>query len=438
MTDLKIGEPRSKKRKLSGQNIIRVGDRVLSLDGYFNPPAQKKKPVDESPQKESEVKESETQPPPPQEASGDNQARAYKRHKSRQTSQGETDKSSPRPNAPRSKKDGSSLSRWKEDASLLKTRQKLPIWAQRGEIQDLVRKNDVLILVGETGSGKSTQVPQFLVSEPWCRRKTVKVDKGREAGVGGVIAVTQPRRVAATTLAHRVAREAGTPLRQGAPGMVGYSVRFDHNVPKGTKIKFLTEGMLLQELLHDPCLRQYSAIVVDEIHERSVDVDLLSGFLKQILSGKNLAGRGGIPLKVVVMSATADVERIRGFFSDAESQNGGEGQESFQPEKCEGSAISVGELRIPGRQYPVQTVHLPKAIPDIQEGLLKSIFKIHTEEPLPGDILAFLTGQEEIEAAQGLIEEYSKTLASDVPKIRVFPLFGQLSIEAQHEARGCG
>ncbi|KAL2757493.1 hypothetical protein ACRALDRAFT_1029780 [Sodiomyces alcalophilus JCM 7366] len=328
MSNLKNGEPKSKKRKLSSQHIIKVGDKVLSLDGYFNPPAKKKKP---------------------------------------------------------------------------------------------------------TGSGKSTQVPQFLVSEPWCRRKTVKVDKDREVGVGGVIAVTQPRRVAATTLAHRVAREAGTPLRQGTPGMVGYSVRFDHNVPKGTKIKFVTEGMLLQELLHDPCLRQYSAIVVDEIHERSVDVDLLSGFLKQILSGKDLAGRGGIPLKVVVMSATADVERIRSFFhsDDAGIQNG---ENQSQPATSQGLAISVGELRIPGRQYPVQTVHLPKAIPDIQEGLLKSIFKIHTEEPLPGDILAFLTGQEEIEAAQGLIEEYSATLSSGVPKIRVFPLFGQLSIEAQHEA----
>ncbi|EEY18679.1 pre-mRNA-splicing factor ATP-dependent RNA helicase PRP43 [Verticillium alfalfae VaMs.102] len=325
MGDPKGGEPKSKKRKLNNQNVLKVGNKVISLEGYLNPPAKK---------------------PPP------------------------------------------------------------------------------------AARNQHPAVPQFLTAESWCRRKTVKVGHdGREAAVGGVVAITQPRRVAATTLAHRVAREAGTPLRPGAEGMVGYSVRFDHNVPKGTKIKFVTEGMLLQELLHDPHLRQYSAIVVDEIHERSVDVDLLSGFLKQILSG-DVSGRGGIPLKVVIMSATADVERIQRFFSEAAPVL--EGEEAPVPSASK--AISVGEMRIPGRQFPVQTIHLPRAIPDIQDSLLKSIFRIHTEEPLPGDILAFLTGQEEIEAAQGLIEEYAATLASNLPKIRVFPLFGQLSIEAQHEA----
>ncbi len=207
-----------------------------------------------------------------------------------------------------------------------------------------MRQHDVLVLVGETGSGKSTQVPQFLFEEDWCQRKRVKIRKdakSEEISVGGVIAITQPRRVAATTLAHRVSNEAGTPLSShkgddGAKGLVGYSVRFDHNVPKGTRIKYLTEGMLLQELIRDPHLRQYSAIIVDEIHERSVDVDLLSGFLKQILSGDK-SGRGGLPLKVVIMSATANVEGIQKFFSVPQ----GEIEEA-----------GVKFLRIEGRQIP--------------------------------------------------------------------------------------
>lgn len=332
------------------------------------------------------------------------------------------------------------------DPQYFAARQALPLWTRQDEIRRILRQKDVLVLVGETGSGKSTQVPQFLYQERWCRRKRVKVkaDGGtQEIGVGGMIAITQPRRVAATTLAHRVSREAGTPLggqKEGghsnvpaSKGLVGYSVRFDHRVPPGTRIKFLTEGMLLQELLRDSHLRQYSAVIVDEIHERSVDVDLLSGFLKQIVSGDK-AGRGGIPLKVVIMSATANVETIKRFFSDTAPERSGRSGNS------EPSTTSPVEfLQIEGRQFPVEISHTPRPVPDIQEALIKAIFKIHTEEPLSDkhgrkDILAFLTGQEEIEAAQRLIEEYATTLATNVPKLKVLPLFGQLSMEAQHEA----
>lgn len=317
-----------------------------------------------------------------------------------------------------------------EDQHLLKARKNLPIWRHREEIQNHVRRKDtnVLVVVGETGSGKSTQVPQFLCHEPWCRRVKVKPPgSSDEVSVGGVIAITQPRRVAATTLAHRVAQEMGKPLGNGRrEGSVGYSVRFDHNVPRGTKIKFLTEGMLLQELLHDPHLRQYSAVLVDEIHERSLDVDLLAGFLKEILEGDN-KGRGGVPLKVVIMSATADVDRIRKFYD-------GDNPETSKPGGNDTSSSSVQVMHIKGRQFPVQIMHEPKPVADIQDVLLKRIFQIHTQEHFPGDILAFLTGQEEIEAAQKLIEEYASSLASNVPGVRVIPLYGQLSIDAQREA----
>ncbi|OLN88672.1 putative ATP-dependent RNA helicase prh1 [Colletotrichum chlorophyti] len=410
------GERAAKKRKLNGKHVLKVGNKVISLEGYFNPPAKKEKEVQLQPAQEqtpehkapeAEVKDARK---PGHTNSSANKSQSRKPY----------DKAGSRP--------GQRGLKWREDPALLKIRQKLPIWAHREEIQARMREKDVLLLVGETGSGKSTQVPQFLVREPWCRRQVINDENGREVGVGGMIAVTQPRRVAATTLAHRVSREAGSPLGEGREGMVGYSVRFDHQVPKGTKIKFLTEGMLLQELLRDPSLRQYSAVVVDEIHERSVDVDLVSGFLKQILLSDR-KGRGGVPLKVVIMSATADVERIQGFFSTEKSDDKSNGDEVES-----GKSSSVEVLRIEGRQYPVKTIHTPKPVPDIQESLLKTIFKIHTEEPLPGDILAFLTGQEEIESAQALIEEYAATLASNVPKIKVLPLFGQLSMEGQHAA----
>ncbi|KAI1864288.1 hypothetical protein JX265_008659 [Neoarthrinium moseri] len=311
------------------------------------------------------------------------------------------------------------------DTPLLKARKALPIWAHRDQITANLKDSDILLVVGETGSGKSTQVPQFLYQERWCQRKKVTVPgQSDPVNVGGVIAITQPRRVAATTLASRVAREMGTPLGSSGitrEGLVGYSVRFDHNVPKGTRIKFLTEGMLLQEMMRDPNLRQYSAVIVDEIHERSVDVDMLSGFLKQIVTGDK-AGRGGLPLKVVVMSATADVERISEFFSPAAAEEGTL------------SKPSVEVLRIKGRQYPVDIKHTQAPVPDLREALFNQITKIHEQEALPGDILAFLTGQEEIEALQKRIEEYGASLASDVPKILTCPLYGQLAVQAQQAA----
>ena len=308
----------------------------------------------------------------------------------------------PKPTIAKVKKDRTTVTRSATEPgapSFLKQRAALPIWDHREAIRRALREEDVLILVGEPGSGKSTQVPQFLRTETWCR---------------GMIAITEPRRVAATTLAHRVAGEAGTPLGNGFTGEVGYSVRFEHNVPRGTKIKFLTEGMLLQELLRDPGLEQYSCVIVDEVHERSVDADLLLGFLKQIQTvGRE--SRGGVPLKVVVMSATADVEKLEGFFSGGADDP------------------KVRVLQIPGRQHPVGIAHTPEPVPDTQDALIKTIFKINKQEP-SGDILAFLIGQEEIESAQRLIEQEAKALPSNVPSVVVFPLFGQMSIEAQHQA----
>lgn len=391
-----MAERPSKKRKTQtggGPGSLNIGGISISLDGYLGE-TKKKTPK-------------EPQPPPEEPKAIENKQSTLNSTKSH--------------NGKHQRHGKSFQPRGAEDNALLKIRKALPIWQHREEIQAAVNgpQNSVVVLVGETGSGKSTQVPQFLYQEPWCKRQKVKVD-GQEVAVGGMVAITQPRRVAATTLAHRVAQEAGTPMGKGrTDGMVGYSVRFDHQVPKGAKIKFLTEGTLLQELLRDPYLRQYSAIIVDEIHERSLDVDLLVGFLKQILA-KGTKNRGGIPLKVIIMSATADIDVIRGFFEDTQSKGG--------------KANAVQFLSIKGRQFPVEVIHEPNPVADIQDSLLKRVFKIHVEEPLPGDVLCFLTGQEEIEIAQKLIEEYAATLASNVPKIKAVPLYGQQSIEAQREA----
>jgi ATP-dependent RNA helicase DHR2 len=393
---------------------------------------------------------------------------------------------------------------------LEKARKLLPIWSKKSDIRWALRNNDVLLLNGETGSGKSTQTPQFLHTEPWCKKQTVtiKSENGRDAevSVGGIIAVTEPRRVAAMTLAGRVAREMGSSLKKAEPGLVGYAVRFDSILPKGMKIKFLTEGMLLQEMIRDPHLRQYSAVIVDEIHERSTDVDLIAGFLRQLIHGDK-KGRGGIPLKVVVMSATLDLGGLEAFFAKPETRpkykpgrNHGDILASHLLERDSGGAsaskespdhqsrrssadtfsswdginssddgkvqpadnkavlngintakltpggiesgIPEGDIAkngvaveyVQGRQYDVKVFYEVTPSLDYLQNMLQTILKLHTTEPLPGDILAFLTGQEEIETLKSQLEHYAGMLVKTVPRMKVMPLYGALPGSAQQEA----
>ena len=317
---------------------------------------------------------------------------------------------------------------------LLTTRKKLPIWPHADKIRQSLRGDkNVMLLVGETGSGKSTQVPQFLLSEKWCK---------------GCIAVTQPRRVAAISLARRVAEEMGTPLGSSSPASkVGYSVRFDNSVSPNTKVKFLTEGMLLQELLRDPSLKQYSAVIVDEVHERSVNVDLILGFLRNLVRGDK-SGRNGQTLKVAVMSATADVQKLYDFFeaddsvppiasfslssdehpsSDASWGGVSDDDEAVKSSKKMSKSLSGSNgtaktdltsiCYIEGRQYPVQTTYLSEASTDFIESALKAVFELHMKEPLPGDILVFLTGQDTVEGLERLINEYAETMDPALPKV---------------------
>lgn len=316
------------------------------------------------------------------------------------------------------------------------SRKQLPIWQKQEEIRASLRTNNILVLSGETGSGKSTQLPQYLLDETWMKT--------------GKIAVTQPRRVAAISLAKRVAEEMGTPCGSSSPASkVGYSVRFDESISPATRIKFLTEGMLLQEMLRDAEMRQYNCIVVDEVHERSVNVDLILGFLKQLLQRP---GKRKQPLRVVVMSATADVEAIRAFFAGESSEIAQHGRrhsagagddetsEAFwngfnDAEDGAGAGPSPTQraalCHVEGRQYPVKLRYLERPADDLIETALESIFKIHCKEPMPGDILVFLTGQETIQALQKLVEEYAQSLTKEYPRLLVLPLFAALPQHAQ-------
>ncbi|KAL8736574.1 MAG: hypothetical protein Q9181_002365 [Wetmoreana brouardii] len=362
---------------------------------------------------------------------------------------------------------------------LWEQRKKLPIWSHATAIRQALREKDVLLLVGETGSGKSTQVPQILVKESWCRSQSVSV--ASESGekqtvkVGGCIAITEPRRVAAVSLARRVAEEIGTPLGSSSPAStVGYNVRFDNSTSPCTEIKFLTEGMLLQEMLRDPWLRNYSAVIVDEVHERGVNVDLVMGFLKNMVGG-NYAGRGGVPLKVGVMSATVNMEGLVAFFEGgcgSQTSNGkilpdgyGEAGEEIEWSGIADSEVDeastsvtrngfptqaknnddlkgadangalndsrVATCHIEGRQYPVKVTYSPEPVQDFVDASLRTIFQIHYKEPLPGDILVFLTGQTTVESLESLVAEYAIGMNPDMPKLLVLPLFAALPQAAQ-------
>ncbi|KAF2219922.1 P-loop containing nucleoside triphosphate hydrolase protein [Elsinoe ampelina] len=322
------------------------------------------------------------------------------------------------------------------DSAVKGTAGGLPIVAHRQQIISAVERHPVVVLTGETGSGKSTQVPQYLLSRNVGSSATKKLK----------IAVTQPRRVAATSLAKRVANEMRSPLGKAPKAKVGYSVRFDSNVGRDNEIVYLTEGMLLMELLRDPGLTQYGVVVVDEVHERGVDVDLLLGFLKGLVrddgeGAKKRRQKKVGNLKVVVMSATVEVEGLTKFFGDQDAQDAAESQapvaavlgenEKTSNGNSDGRHQDVTLVQVEGRQYPVQVNYLPEPVQDFTEAALKAILQVHCKEPMPGDVLVFMTGQETIQGLQKNVEEYAKSLGPEFPKLLVLPIYAALPQAAQ-------
>ncbi|KAL1886413.1 hypothetical protein Plec18167_000343 [Paecilomyces lecythidis] len=282
--------------------------------------------------------------------------------------------------------------------SLYKPSSLLPIARHRQSLLYLVETYPVTIVVGQTGSGKTTQLPQYLDQAGWTAN-------------GKLIGVTQPRRVAATTVATRVAEE----MHCAVGEEVGYSIRFEDLTSAATRIKFLTDGLLLREALVDPLLSRYSVIMVDEAHERSLSTDVLLGILKKIKKKRS-------DLRIVISSATLQAEDFLRFFAG----------EEFQTDTNDGElGGSVGRIiSLEGRMYPVDILYLENPAEDYLERAVKTIFDIHTQEP-EGDILVFLTGREEIDTTIQMISERAQMLHPKAQSLLPLPLYAGLTTEQQ-------
>ncbi|WOL13823.1 pre-mRNA-splicing factor ATP-dependent RNA helicase DEAH10 [Canna indica] len=294
---------------------------------------------------------------------------------------------------------------------ILQHRKSLPIASVEKRLVEEVRNNDTLIIVGETGSGKTTQLPQFLYNAGFCYDEKV-------------IGITQPRRVAAVTVAKRVAEECNVKLGE----KVGYSIRFDDMTSNSTRIKYMTDGLLLREALLDPFLSRYSIVIVDEAHERTVHTDVLLGLLKKVQlarskqhniikenanyreNSRSLSqGAKYTSLKLIIMSASLDAKCFSEYFGGAKA------------------------VHVQGRQYPVDVLYTYQPEPDYLDATLITIFQIHLEEG-SGDILAFLTGQEEIESVERLVHERIRQLPERNQNLLTVPIYASLPSEQQMNA----
>ncbi|XP_058825732.1 pre-mRNA-splicing factor ATP-dependent RNA helicase DHX16 [Topomyia yanbarensis] len=262
------------------------------------------------------------------------------------------------------------------------TKKSLPVFPFKEDLIAAVKEHQILIIEGETGSGKTTQIPQYLY----------------EAGFtndGKKIGCTQPRRVAAMSVAARVAQEMCVKLGNE----VGYSIRFEDCTSERTVIKYMTDGTLHREFLSEPDLGTYSVMIIDEAHERTLHTDILFGLVKDIV-------RFRVDLKLLISSATLDAEKFSEFFDDAPI------------------------FRIPGRRFPVDIYYTKAPEADYIDACVVSVLQIHATQPL-GDILVFLTGQEEIEACQEMLQDRVKRLGSKLKELLILPIYANLPSDMQ-------
>jgi len=258
-------------------------------------------------------------------------------------------------------------------------RSQLPVWEYRERFVDMVTQHQTIVLVGETGSGKTTQIPQWCLE--WVRARNPK--KG--------VACTQPRRVAAMSVAQRVSEEMDVCLGQE----VGYSIRFEDCTSQKTVLKYMTDGMLLREAMSDPLLEAYGIIMLDEAHERTLATDILMGLLKEVAKQR-------ADLKIIIMSATLDAGKFQNYFDNAPL------------------------MSVPGRTHPVEIFYTPEPERDYLEAAIRTVIQIHLCEEVEGDMLLFLTGQEEIDEACKRISREIDNLGQDVGDLKCIPLYSTL------------
>lgn len=271
---------------------------------------------------------------------------------------------------------------------ILETRKKLPVYERKDEIINTVKENQVTVIEGNTGSGKTTQIPQFLLQSGIC-------------DTSHCIVCTQPRRVAATSIAARVADEMDCKLG----GIVGYSVRYDDQTSNETKLIYMTDGLLLRDFVTDPLINKYGIVIIDEAHERGVNSDIILGLLK-------IAAKSRSDLKIVIMSATLEAQKFTNFFTN----------NSIPP-----------HLSIPGRLHKVDIVYSQADVENYTKATVDTVVQIHQHNE-SGDILVFLTGEEEIENCAAEIRQKctpASAMSANITEVVVLPLYASLNPKDQ-------
>ncbi|KAG1689551.1 Pre-mRNA-splicing factor ATP-dependent RNA helicase DHX15 [Nymphon striatum] len=266
---------------------------------------------------------------------------------------------------------------------LLRVRKKLPVWEDKDKFMEMLGKNKIMIVHGETGSGKTTQIPQ------WCIEYCNLMEKK-------LVACIQPRRISAVNLADRVSKEMDVRLGK----TVGYSIRFENVTSSDTKLKFVTDGVLLREIIGNSEFHKYGVICLDEAHERSITMDVLMALLKEKVSKDS-------ELRIVIMSATLEAEKFINYFKNAPV------------------------LTIPGFTHPVELIYTRTLKRTYAEAVVSKAVEIHRSEITKGDILIFLTGKDVRSHAQ-ISKKNWKKYGAQLGKVDCIPLYSTLSKEAQN------
>ncbi|MFI3156334.1 MAG: ATP-dependent RNA helicase HrpA [Methylococcaceae bacterium] len=274
----------------------------------------------------------------------------------------------------------------------------LPVTGKKDDIAKLIQDNQVVIVCGETGSGKTTQLPKICLSI------------GR--GAAGFIGHTQPRRIAARTVADRIAEELGEAIGKS----VGYKIRFNDKTHADSLVKLMTDGILLAESQNDPYLSQYDTIIIDEAHERSLNIDFLIGYMKWLLPKRP-------DLKLIVTSATIDTQRFSDHFNNDCRDAGGRA--------TQGAVAGAPIIEVSGRTYPVDVRYRPieqkeeedETTDDLQNAILDAVDELYRD--LRGDILIFLSGEREIRETADSLKKHHPT------QYEILPLYSKLSVSEQ-------